>query len=169
MATRSRAKKAPECTPTQPTPAASDACTTELFTELRKQRDEVTAITQRAAAAEERVFHLTASLKEVLQEIDVLREKMHDTRARLTETERSNAKLEGALRADTRKAIEDIRMNVKELTQQNDVCAAANVADHLTAIRAESLVSELDDARSEVSSVAPRYSHAPQATARRRQ
>ena len=115
------------------------------------------------------MFHMTASLKEVLQDVNHLEEKMQDTRGRLTEVERTNEKLEDELRADTRNAIQDIRLHVKELTQQNGARAAANVAGRLTAIRAESLVSELDDARSGVSSVAPRYSHPPQAAARRRQ
>ena len=136
MATRARAKKVPDGTP-----AELDACTTELFTELRKQRDEITALTQRAAAADERVFHVTTGLKDAQQDIKHLEEKLYDTRARLTELERRNKKHEDQLRADTRNAIQDISTNVKELKKQASDSRAANVAGTLTRIRADSLVS----------------------------
>jgi chromosome segregation ATPase len=150
MATRTRAKKAPtDATPEQ-TPEPSHSCTAELFTELRTLRDEVAMLAQKAAAAEERAFHMAATMKEQQDELQQLRDKMYDTRARLTDVERTSHEHEDAMRSKSHNSIEEIRTCVQEMRQQN-ATRSANVAGRIAAMRAESMISDMDDARSEVS------------------
>lgn len=151
MATRTRAKKAPtDATPEQ-TPEPSHSCTAELFTELRTLRDEVAMLAQKAAAAEERAFHMAATMKEQQDELQQLRDKMYDTRARLTDVERSSHEHKDAMYSKSHNSIEEIRTCVQEMRQQNATRSTANVAGRIAAMRAESMISDMDDARSEVS------------------
>lgn len=147
-----------------------------MESEQRKQRDDIGMLVQKASAMEERAFHSAATIKELISEIkDVqgnvshVEEKLADTRSRLRDVEDDHRKIEESLRSEARKSIEQIKNHVVK-QQDNDV---AKVIGRTVVNRAESMVSELDDVRSEVSStvapssVAPRYSHSTIQTARK--
>lgn len=128
--------------------ALAQAVTEDVAAEQRRQREEVTLLVQKAAAAEERAFHMSTTMKELHQEVQHLLDKVSDTRARLTEVERSHRKMDDAMRTKARDSIEEIRRHVLQLTP----CTPANVAGRVAAMRAESMISEIEDSRSEVSS-----------------
>ena len=116
-----------------------------LIAEQCRQRDEVSMLAQKAAAAEERAFHMTATIKELQQEMRIIREKLYDTRSRLTAAERNCRKMDDTMRASTRGSIEEIKDHVQKLQQKNSSPNAGQ------SMRAASMVSDIDDVRSEVS------------------
>jgi chromosome segregation ATPase len=135
--------------------------------ELRTLRDEIGILRSKAAAAEERAFYTASTVKELQQafkeaqeNVRQLAENMADLRARLREVENGHRKVEDSLRSKTRDTIEQIKNHV--VRQQDLERSAVNVG-RVLAMKAESMVSDIDDARSEVStsdaasSVAPRY------------
>ena len=152
-----------------------------ILEEQRKQRDAIALLSSQAAAAEERANHTAASMrdmeatmKELEQDVLTLEDKLRDTRSRLTDIERENRKMEDSLRSKSRNSIEEIRQHVQALKDQRSL-DAANVG-RIVGMRAESMVSDLDDARSDISSqvsavtessVAPCYAHATSHDARR--
>ena len=152
-----------------------------MESEQRKQRDDIGMLVQKACAMEERAFHSAATTKELISEIkDVqgnvshLEEKLADTRSRLRDVEDDHRKIEESLRSEARKSIEQIKNHVvKQQEKAERGIAIADVIGRTVLERAESMVSDLDDARSEVSStvapssVAPRYSHSTIQTARK--
>ena len=150
-----------------------------MESEQRQQRDDIGMLVQKACAMEERAFHSAATTKELISEIkDVqgnvshLEEKLADTRSRLRDVEDDHRKIEESLRSEARKSIEQIKNHVVK-QQEKAERGIADVIGRTVLERAESMVSDLDDARSEVSStvapssVAPRYSHSTIQTARK--
>ena len=97
---------------------------------------------------------------------------MADTRSRLREVEDNHRKMEDSLRSKTRDTIEDIKKHVVK-QQEKAERGIADMIGRTVLNRAESMVSDLDDVRSEVSStvapssVAPRYSHSTIKAARK--
>ena len=98
-----------------------------------------------------------------------MEQKLADIRWGLRDVEDGHRNIEESLRSEARKTIEQVKNHVVK-QQENDV---AKVIGRTVLNRAESMVSELDDVRSEVSStvapssVAPRYSHSTIQTARK--
>lgn len=140
-------------------------------------REDIAMLRSKAAAAEERAYHTSATVKELqyklLEEqknVQDLEEKLADTRSRLRDVEDSHRKMEDSSRSKTRDTIEEIKKHV--VKQQNLERSAVNVG-RVVLQRAESMVSDMDDARTEVSSsvtassVAPRYAHSSVESARR--
>lgn len=139
----------------------------DLLAELHKQRDEIALLAQKAAAAEERAFHLAASLKELQQhhqqDVSSLQEVVATERQRLNEIERHGRRLFKTIRNQIRDDRSADRAYVETLQEQAGVHVKRNVEDdtHSTTsetMRAESLLQSLEEARSEVGSV---VSHGP--------
>ena len=153
-----------------------------ILDEQRRQRDAIGQLSLQAAAAEERASHSAATIKDLEQivkelEKDVLglEDKLRDTRSRLSDIERDHRKMDDALRTRSRNSIEEIRQHVQAMKDQQSA-DAANVAGSIIGMRAESMLSDLDDTRSDISSrvsavtessVAPCYGHATSHDARR--
>ena len=141
-------------------------------------REDIAMLRSKAAAAEERAYHTAATVKELqyklLEEqknVQDLEEKLADTRSRLRDVEDGHRKIEDSMRSKTRDTIEEIKNHV--VKQQKDLERSALNVGRVVAMRAESMVSDMDDARSQVSSsvaassVPPRYAHSSVESARR--
>jgi len=141
---------------------------TDLLAELRKQRDEISMLSQKAAAQEERSFQMQSTIKELKAQLHVDMKELHDqlqeTRSRLKEVVKRTGNLESA----TRKHIAEVRDKVQELQEQRqhkDAYVENAKEDDVQSttshsMRAEGLMQRLEDAQSEVGttvSYGPRF------------
>ena len=131
----------------------------DLLAELRKQREEISLLSQKAAAAEERAFQMQSTIKELKAHVQVdikeLNDRLQDTRSRLQAMVKTTRSLESASRNEARKSIAEVRDYVKEQMQHKDVhVVKANADDdHSTtskSMRAEAMMQQLEESRSEV-------------------
>lgn len=144
----------------------------DLLAELRKQRDEISMLSQRAAAQEERSFQMQSTIKELKTQLQVDMKEMHDqlqdTRSRLKEVVKRTGNLESATRNETRKHIAEVRDKMQELQEQRqhkDAYVENAKEDDVQSttshtMRAEGLMHRLEDAQSEVGttvSYGPRF------------
>ena len=144
----------------------------DLLAELRKQRDEISMLSQKAAAQEERSFQMQSTIKELKAQLHVDMKELHDqlqeTRSRLKEVVKRTGNLESATRNETRKHIAEVRDKVQELQEQRqhkDAYVENAKEDDVQSttsanMRAEGLMRRLEDARSEVGttvSYGPRF------------
>ena len=141
----------------------------DMLTELRKQREEISLLSQKAAAAEERAFQMQSTIKELKAHLHVdvkeLYDQLQDTRSRLKEVVKTTRNLESASQNEARKHIAEVRDYVKEQKQHKDVHvvnAKEDDAESTTSqtMRAEGLMKRLEDAQSEVGttvSYGPRF------------
>ena len=144
----------------------------DMLAELRKQREEISLLSQKAAAAEERAFQMQSTIKELNAQLHVdvkeLYDQLQDTRSRLKEVVKTTRNLESAARNETRKHIAEVRDKVQELQEQKrhkDVHLVNAKEDDVQSttsqnMRAEGLMQRLEDARSEVGttvSYGPRF------------
>ena len=78
----------------------------DLLAELRKQRDDISMLAQKAAAAEERAFQMQSTIKELKAQLHVDMKELHnqlqDTKSRLKEVMRTGNT--SNLRRETRHA-----------------------------------------------------------------
>lgn len=142
-----------------------------LIAEQRKHAGDIGMLVQKSSVLEERAFHTAATLKilqqemkELYQHVNGLEEKLHDARFRLSEAERINRKMEDSLRAKTRETIEQIKTHVIRQQDEDHEQRSANVG-RLVTMRAESMVSDIDEARSEISSTVEQSTIAPSTVA----
>ncbi len=141
----------------------------DMHMELRQQREEISLLSQKAAAAEERAFQMQSTIKELKAQLHMdikgLYDQVQDTRSRLKEVVKTTRNLESASRNEARKHIAELRDYVKEQKQHKDVHvvnAKEDVVDSTTSqtMRAEGLMERLEDAQSEVGttvSYGPRF------------
>ena len=144
----------------------------DMLAELRKQREEISLLSQKAAAAEERAFQMQSTIKELKAQLHMdikgLYDQVQDTRSRLKEVVKTTRNLESAARNETRKHIAEVRDKVQELQEQKrhkDVHLVNAKEDDVQSttsqnMRAEGLMQRLEDARSEVGttvSYGPRF------------
>ena len=131
----------------------------DMLTELRKQREEISLLSQKAAAAEERAFQMQSTIKELKAQLHVdikeLYDQLLDTRSRLKVVVKTTRNLESASRNEARKHITEVRDYVKEQKQHKNVHvvnAKEDNAESTTSqtMRAEGLMNWLEDAQSEV-------------------
>jgi len=70
----------------------------DLLVELRKQCDEISMLSQKAAAQEERSFQMQSTIKELKAQLHVdmkeLHDQLQDTKSRLKEVMRTTKRLE---------------------------------------------------------------------------
>ena len=143
----------------------------DLLAELQKLRDQVALLAQKSAAAEERTFHLAASVKDLKQQqqqqqqdVSSLQAVVSTERQRLNEVERHGRRLFKTIRNQIRDDRSADRAFVEALQKQAGVHVKHNVEDDTRSttseiMRAESLVQSIGDAQSEVGYV---VSHGPQ-------
>eukprot|EP00322_Chrysochromulina_rotalis_P020490 CAMPEP_0115827386 /NCGR_PEP_ID=MMETSP0287-20121206/15_1 /TAXON_ID=412157 /ORGANISM="Chrysochromulina rotalis, Strain UIO044" /LENGTH=187 /DNA_ID=CAMNT_0003280537 /DNA_START=465 /DNA_END=1028 /DNA_ORIENTATION=- len=134
----------------------------DMLTELRKQREEISLLSQKAAAAEERAFQMQSTIKELKAQLHVdvkeLYDQLQETRSRLKEVVKTTRNLESASRNEARKHIAEVRDYVQEQQEQKkhkDVHLVNAKEDDVQSttsqnMRAEGLMHLLEEARSEV-------------------
>ena len=142
----------------------------DMLAELHKQRDEISMLSQKAAASEERAYHMSSSIKELTaQHVDAMKQmqdQLRELQSRLVDVERMGRKMVRAMRNDAREGLAEVRGYVQEQKQarQEDV---KHVTTHMdmddekstvSLLRAESMLKNLADNASEVGSV---VSHCP--------
>ena len=103
VASRSRTRAKAEDSATEQPQASIDTATAgimrnaDMLAELHKQRDELAILAQKSAAAEERAFHMAATIRDLQEQyhrdVQDLREKLADARPRLAEVERHGRRL----------------------------------------------------------------------------
>ena len=138
----------------------------DLLVELRKQCDEISMLSQKAAAQEERSFQMQSTIKELKAQLHVdmkeLHDQLQDTKSRLKEVMRTTKRLESASRNEARKQIAEVREYVvQEQNQQKDAHvenAREDDAQSTTSetMRAEGLIQRLEEAQSEVGTTVSR-------------
>ena len=142
----------------------------DMLNELRKQRDDIAMLSQKAAAAEERAFQMQSTMKELKAQLHVdmkeLHDQLQDTKSRLKEAVKTTRKLESASRNEARKQIAEVReYMVLEQNQHKDAHVENAKEDDVQSttshsMRAEGLMQRLEDAQSEVGttvSYGPRF------------
>ena len=144
----------------------------DMLAELRKQREEISLLSQKAAAAEERAFQMQSTIKELKAQLHVdvkeLYDQLQETRSRLKEVVKTTRKLESASRNEARKHIAEVRDYVQEQQEQKkhkDVHLVNAKEDDVQSttsqnMRAQGLMHLLEEARSEVGttiSYGPRF------------
>ena len=129
----------------------------DMLAELQKQREEISLLSQKAAAAEERTFQMQSTINELKAHVKELFDHLQETRSQLKEVVKTTRKLESATRNETRMHIAEVRDKVQELQEQKrhkDVHVVNvkedDVQSTTSQMRAEGLMLRLEDARSEV-------------------
>ena len=124
----------------------------DIHAELQKVRDEVANLDRKAAAAEERAFHMLASIKELRQkhEDDVQRlgEALVEMREKLNVVETHGKRLFKTIRNSKRDEVAELMQNAKAKGGDGKL----PVDDNWSTIRATSMVKQLDDVRSDIGS-----------------
>lgn len=142
-----------EAAPATVDPPQTGILRNDIHAELQKVRDEVANLDRKAAAAEERAFHMLASMKELRQkhEDDVQRlgEALVEMREKLNVVETHGKRLFKTIRNSKRD-------EVAELMQQSAKAKGGDdklpVDDNWSTIRAASMLKQLDDVRSDIGS-----------------
>ena len=144
----------------------------DMLVELRKQREEICLLSQKAAAAEERAFQMHSTVKDLKAQLHMdvkeLYDHLQETRLRLKEVVKTTRNLESASQNEARKHIAEVRDYVKEQQEQKQykdvhhVNAKEDDVQSTTSanMRAEGLMQQLEDAQSEVGttvSYGPRF------------
>lgn len=168
--TRSKAIEIEEPQPIIETATPGIMRNTDLLAELRNQRDEISMLSQKAAAHEERAFQMQSTVKELKAQLHVdmkeLYDQLHETRSRLKEVMRTTKSLESASRNEARKQISEVRDYVLQEQNQHKDAYVENAKEDDTqstashTMRAEGLMQQLEDAQSEVGttvSYGPRF------------
>ena len=141
----------------------------DMLVELRKQREEICLLSQKAAAAEERAFQMHSTVKDLKAQLHMdvkeLYDHLQETRLRLKEGVKTTRNLESASQNEARKHIAEVRDYVKEQKQHKEVHVVNAKEDDVEStmsqtMRAEGLMKRLEDAQSEVGttvSYGPRF------------
>lgn len=138
----------------------------DMLAELRKQRDEISMLSQKAAAQEERSFQMQSTIKELKAQLHVdmkeLHDQLQDTRSRLKEVVKTTRKLDSASRNEARKQIAEVREYVVQEQNQQKEAHVENAREDdaqsttSAAMRAEGLMQRLEEAQSEVGTTVSR-------------
>ena len=140
----------------------------DMLAELHRQRDEISMLSQKAAASEERSYHMSSSIKELTaQHVDAMKQmqdQLRDLQSRLVDLERMSRKIVRAMRNDAREGLAEVREYVQDQKQarQEDVKHVTTHMDDdkstVSKVRANDLLKHWSDNASEVASV---VSHGP--------
>jgi hypothetical protein len=135
----------------------------DMLVELRRQSEEITLLSQKCAAFEERAFQMQSTIKELKAQLHVdikeLYDQVQDTRSRLKEVVKMTRNLESASRNEARKHIAEVIEYVQEQQEQkqkhkdvNLVNAKEEDVQSTTSqnMRAEGMMNLLEAARSEI-------------------
>ena len=92
-----------------------------MLAELHKQRDDISMLSQKAAASEERAYHMSSSINELTaQHVDAtkqMQDQLRELQSRLVDVERMGRKMVRAMRNDAREGLAEVREYVQEQKQ----------------------------------------------------
>ena len=137
----------------------------DIMAELQTVRDDMIRLERTAAAAEERAFHMQASITELRQRYDEDLQHLKDTVAkaseRLNAVEQHGRRLFKTLRNDKRSEMDALKAKqIAEHTTEDNEQDKAQPQDEWATLRAASMIRQLEDAGSDIGSRAsstPRF------------